>query len=399
MNRAGHRSPTIGRLAAWPSLGLALAAPGRSARSRRPGPPTAAPGTRRALIVCGLPGDDEHRALYAGAVEKIAKALVDRCGFAAADVWVRFGVEPKDGDGPALKGSRGLSTREGIAADAEALRKASTPEDALWVIVLGHGHFDGRRSHLNLPGPDLSDAAFGRLFEGIKAKEQVFFVTTSASGFFLRPLASPGRVAISATEADQEVNETLFPLALADMLAAPPPEADRDKDGALSRLRALPGRRRRRDPPLRRGRADPDRARPARRQRRRPGHRGPDDLPPPRVRRRGRRREGRRTRTRTRPKDEAEKAEPKLGPKDDGFLASKVRVDRPGREGPPMERSPDGMPSTRSGPWPLLGQALDRPDPGRPTAGTTAADERLESMKAAMKSYDLTPARTPPAPI
>ena len=73
--------------------------------------------------MCGLPGDDEHWALYAGAVEKIAKALVDRSGFEASNVWVRFGVEPKDGDGPALKGSRGLSTRENLASDAEALRR------------------------------------------------------------------------------------------------------------------------------------------------------------------------------------------------------------------------------------------------------------------------------------
>jgi hypothetical protein len=190
--------------------------------------------TRRALVVCGLPGDDEHRVLYAGAVEKIAKALVDRCGFEASNVWVRFGVDPKDDDGPALKGSRGLSTRENLAADVATIQKASTADDVVWVIVLGHGHFDGRRSHLNLPGPDLTDSSFARHFDGIQAKEQVFLITTSASGFFLKPLAKPGRVAISATEADQEVNETLFPLALADMLAAPPPEADRDRDGTLS---------------------------------------------------------------------------------------------------------------------------------------------------------------------
>ena len=201
-----------------------------------PSPTPSAPssGIRRALVICGLPGNDEHRALYAGAVEKVARALIDRCGFEATNVWVRFGDEPKDDDGPALKGSRGLSTRENLAGDAEALLKVSTPDDAAWVIVLGHGHFDGRRSHLNLPGPDLTDSAFARLFDGIKAKEQVFFITTSASGFFLKPLASPNRVAISATEPDQEVNETLFPLALADMLSAPPPEVDRDKDGALS---------------------------------------------------------------------------------------------------------------------------------------------------------------------
>jgi hypothetical protein len=128
----------------------------------------------------------------------------------------------------------GPATRENIAADVDAIRKVEMPDDALWVIVVGHSHFDGRRSNLNLPGPDLSDAEFGKLFAGLKSKEQVFFVTTSASGFFLRPLAAPGRIAISATEADQEVNETRFPLALADVLAAPSSDHDRDKDGVLT---------------------------------------------------------------------------------------------------------------------------------------------------------------------
>lgn len=199
-----------------------------------PTSPTVAPGTRRALIACGLPGDTEHWAMYAAAVEKIAKALVDRHGFEAADVRVRFGTAPEDGDGPALKGSRGLSDRAGIAAEAETLRSESKPEDGVWVIVLGHGHFDGRQAHWNIPGLDLSAAEFGKLFEKIEAKEQVFLQTTSASGFFLKLLAKAGRVAISATEADQEVNETLYPLALADILADPPAEDDRDRDGVTS---------------------------------------------------------------------------------------------------------------------------------------------------------------------
>ncbi|MDB5350350.1 MAG: hypothetical protein JWN86_1597 [Planctomycetota bacterium] len=190
--------------------------------------------TRRALIICGLPGDEEHRSKYAGAVEKIAKALVEQDGFASKDVWVRFGVAPKPEDGPNVKNSRGLSTKNDLAADVEAIRKASTGQDALWVIVLGHAHYDGRHAHLNLPGPDISDTAFGKLFEGIEAREQVFFITTSASGFFLKPLSRPGRVSISATEADQEVNETVYPVALAEVLAAPPTETARDKDGTFS---------------------------------------------------------------------------------------------------------------------------------------------------------------------
>jgi hypothetical protein len=191
-------------------------------------------GTRRALILCGLPGDDDHRKLYAETVEKLFKALTERYGFAAREVWVRFGVEKQNGDGPALASSRGLSNREGIETDVAELRRRLGPDDTLWVIVLGHAHLDGRRSHLNIPGPDLDDRAFGKLFEGLKAGEQVFMITTSASGFFLKPLSAPGRIVITATEADQEVNETLFPLALADVLASPPEGIDRDKDGSIS---------------------------------------------------------------------------------------------------------------------------------------------------------------------
>jgi hypothetical protein len=102
------------------------------------------------------------------------------------------------------------------------------------VIVLGHTYYDGRHSHLNLPGPDMDERAFAKLFEGLKAREQVFLITTPASGFYLKPLAAAGRVVITATEPDQEVNETLFPLAFADVLAAPPDGTDRDKDGKIS---------------------------------------------------------------------------------------------------------------------------------------------------------------------
>ena len=78
---------------------------------------------------------------------------------------MRFGAKSQPGDGPALAGT-GLSNREGIAADVDEMRKRLAPEDTLWVIVLGHTHYDGRHSHLNIPGPDLDERAFAKLFEG-----------------------------------------------------------------------------------------------------------------------------------------------------------------------------------------------------------------------------------------
>src|ERR1700677_1551900 len=71
------------------ALGLAARADDRKAA---PGAAPATVGTRRALLVCGLPGDDEHRKLFAATVERLHKALTGKYGFPAAEVMVRFGV-------------------------------------------------------------------------------------------------------------------------------------------------------------------------------------------------------------------------------------------------------------------------------------------------------------------
>ena len=54
-------------------------------------------------------------------------------------------------------------------------------------FVLGHAHYDGKNSWLNLPGPDLNQAEFANLFAPVQCTEQVFFMTTAASGFFVKP--------------------------------------------------------------------------------------------------------------------------------------------------------------------------------------------------------------------
>ncbi|HQU44092.1 MAG TPA: hypothetical protein PK867_14830 [Pirellulales bacterium] len=196
-------------------------------------PPQASAATRRALIVCGLPGDAEHRELFAETIEKLYAGLTTRLGFAPEHVLVLFGDETTDKDGPALRASRGTATRERLTETAAEIQAALKPDDALWVFVLGHSHFDGRYSSLNLPGPDMNQVEFGKLFAPVGCREQVFFITTPASGFFVKPLSAAGRVVIAATEADAEVNETIFPQKLATALAGPPamPEFDVDGDG------------------------------------------------------------------------------------------------------------------------------------------------------------------------
>jgi hypothetical protein len=191
------------------------------------------PGTKRALIVCGLPGDSDHRKPFAESVEKIRQALIDNYGFAEPEVRVQFGGPIAEGEGPVLSGVRGSAKRDEIESEVAELRNVLRPEDTLWVIVIGHAYFDGKHSSFNIPGKDINEQDFGKLFAGLEAREQVFFIGIPASGFYIKPLSAKGRVIISATEADLEVNEVLFPLSLADVLANPPePSAfDVDHDG------------------------------------------------------------------------------------------------------------------------------------------------------------------------
>jgi len=87
-----------------------------------------------------------------------------------------------------------------------------------------------------LPGPDLRDDECGALFRGITCQEQVFWITTAASGAFLPALSTPGRIVITATEGEQETNETEFPHALAEVGGREPSSLDEDHDGKVSVL-------------------------------------------------------------------------------------------------------------------------------------------------------------------
>jgi hypothetical protein len=61
-------------------------------------------------------------------------------------------------------------------------------------------------------------------------------MTTSASGWFVKPLSARGRIVIAATAADAEYNETEFPQALADVSRLPVAQLDADRDGKVSVL-------------------------------------------------------------------------------------------------------------------------------------------------------------------
>ncbi len=213
-----------------PALSLALLAGTVTAET---------PGVRRLVIFCGHPGDAEYRGLLAGQVDQLVTGLTSHWGFAPDQARVLFGTPAMLSDGgPRPEHATGPCTRAAMEQTLSEVQAALQPDDALWVIVLGHAHFDGRLAWFNIPGDDPDQEQLAALFTPLACRESVYWFTTAVSGYFLRPLTGEGRILISATEADSEVNATIFPGILAEIVSSPPPdeELDVDGDGVISVL-------------------------------------------------------------------------------------------------------------------------------------------------------------------
>ena len=107
---------------------------------------------------------------------------------------------------------------------------------ALWLVLVGHGTFDGRTARFNLRGPDVSA---NDLAEWLKPVQRPLIIINSASSSapFLNKLSGPGRVLITATKSGYEQNYARFGEYFAGAITEP--KADLDKDGQTSLLEAF----------------------------------------------------------------------------------------------------------------------------------------------------------------
>jgi hypothetical protein len=165
-----------------------------------------APGVQRAVILIGLPGDEEHEVEFSAIARAWRSWLTANLGFSPTNVLT---LQGREGEAAATKENVARRTRR-------TLGPRPNQDDALWVFVLAHADEDGRRARLHLPGPDASDMEFAEWFAGVKCREQVFWLTHTCSSHFLRPLSRKGRIVIAASAPDEGQNETEFPEALAD---------------------------------------------------------------------------------------------------------------------------------------------------------------------------------------
>ncbi len=114
--------------------------------------------------------------------------------------------------------------------------EAHQTEGQLWLVLNGHGTFDGRKGKFNLRERDISSE---ELAEWLQPCQRPLVVVNafSASAPFIWALSGTNRVIISATKSGYEINYSRFGGYLA--ASVNNLKADLDKDGQVSLLEAF----------------------------------------------------------------------------------------------------------------------------------------------------------------
>jgi hypothetical protein len=184
------------------------------------------------LIVTGASGEPRFATGFHAQAMALRASATTRLGI--PDSLITYLAEDPSVDPANIKGK---STREGVTQAIEAIAARAKPADNVMILLLGHGSSQNDESRFSMPGPDLTAPEFAKLIDRLSAQTVAFVDASSASGEFIKRLAGPKRIIVTATKSGFEGNETLFGLHFVEAYANE--GADTDKDGRVSILEAF----------------------------------------------------------------------------------------------------------------------------------------------------------------
>ncbi len=171
------------------------------------------------ITVAGLGGEPEYEQRFSGWAKDLDKLLKSSGG--DAKVTTLYGPN---------------ATKAQVRAALDRISKEATKDDALVLMIVGHGSFDGEDYKANLPGPDLSGVELATMLDKIPVRQLVVNMT-SASGGCMTALQRENRAVITATKSGTEKNATVFARYWVEALRDP--SADTDKNETVSALEAF----------------------------------------------------------------------------------------------------------------------------------------------------------------
>jgi hypothetical protein len=181
---------------------------------------------RHAVIISGATGGQDYAQTYTEWTTSLLATLTERLGIAPDHVTL---LSETDKTGAA-------ATAANVRRILTSIRQHITRDDLLFVILIGHGTFDGVDAKFNLVGPDMESAEWATLLRPVPAS-MVVVNTTSASFPFIERLAGPRRVVITATDSAAQRFDTVFPEYF--IMSLSDEAADIDKNGRISMWEAF----------------------------------------------------------------------------------------------------------------------------------------------------------------
>ena len=176
---------------------------------------------RYAVIVTGASGGQEYAQQYEQWTSSLQRVLQGRMKIDAANITVLTET--------AAAARR--STAENVRRAIAGVSKRMTASDLLFVVLIGHGTYDGVDAKFNLVGPDLESAEWASLVEGLPGR--IVLVNTSSASFpFIERVTGERRIVITATDSVAQRFDTIFPDYF--IKAFEDEQADLDKNGRVS---------------------------------------------------------------------------------------------------------------------------------------------------------------------
>jgi hypothetical protein len=155
---------------------------------------------RFAIIIAGATGGEEYAAQYTAWMNDLVQTLTGRLAFEASRVTVLSETDET------VKAASAENVRRTIGSIRQTMKR----DDLLFILLIGHGTFDGTDAKFNLVGPDLESSEWASLLEPLPGLLVV--VNTTAGSFpFLEKLSGSRRVVITATDSIAQRFDTVFP--------------------------------------------------------------------------------------------------------------------------------------------------------------------------------------------
>jgi len=184
------------------------------------------------VLVTGAPGSEEYGSNFLAQSDLWQKACAKVDCRKVVIGLIRNEPESVEEEKPGTQTNTDLALLQGAL---EQEPKEGPAE--LWIVLIGHGTFDGKEARFNLRGPDVSASDLSAWLKPFH-RPIVVINTASSSSPFLNKLSATNRVIITATRSGNEQNFARFGQYFAEAITSTN-EADLDKDGQVSVLESF----------------------------------------------------------------------------------------------------------------------------------------------------------------